>query len=215
MDTERQYYARDMSKREKYGKWSIEDMELALRAYIGMVINNQCSRDYGINKATILRHLRDTNKVAKGAKQSLGRNCTFNEDIECQICEIIVDIAKCLFGLTPKEVRKLAFDVAEANRIPRQFNREKKTAGKKVVQQISEKEHQSIATTTSSYEATFLNIIKGFNRENVYEFFDLLEKVCDENQIDAAKFYNMAESGFSTVAKKCRKLVSAKGQIRI
>nr|CAH7758128.1 unnamed protein product [Callosobruchus chinensis] len=174
-------------------------MELALRAYRnGDKGLNQCSRDYGINKATILRHLRDSNKVANGAKKSLGRNCTFNEDIERQICERIVDFAKCLFGLTPKEVRKLAFDVAEANRIPHQFNREKKTAGKKWYSRFMKRNSN---LSLRQPQATSLNRIKGFNRENVYEFFDLLEKVCDENQIDATRIYNMDESGFSTVAK--------------
>nr|CAH7716946.1 unnamed protein product [Callosobruchus chinensis] len=199
-----------MAKRGKYGKWSTEDMELALRAYRnGDKGLNQCSRDYGINKATILRHLRDSNKVANGAKKSLGRNCTFNEDIERQICERIVDFAKCLFGLTPKEVRKLAFDVAEANRIPHQFNREKKTAGKKWYSRFMKRNSN---LSLRQPQATSLNRIKGFNRENVYEFFDLLEKVCDENQIDATRIYNMDESGFSTVAKKCQKVVSAEKQ---
>ncbi|KAJ8932236.1 hypothetical protein NQ318_001793 [Aromia moschata] len=43
------------------------------------------------------------------------------------------------------------------------------------------------------------------------EFFDLLQNLCDKNKIAVTTIYNMDESGFSTVAKKCQKVVTLKG----
>ncbi|KAJ8932235.1 hypothetical protein NQ318_001792 [Aromia moschata] len=116
-----------MARRGKYGRWSVEDMEMALRAYSsGVKCLSQCSRDYGISKSTLLRHIRNTNKIAKGACKRLGRNPTFENDIEKLLCQHIVQFSNCLFGLTIRDIRKLAFDLAEYNNIPRQFNKEKR-----------------------------------------------------------------------------------------
>ena len=43
---------------------------------------------------------------------------------------------------------------------------------------------------------------KGSNKENVYGFFDLLEKVVHEESIDALHIFNVDESGFCTVQRK-------------
>ncbi|KAJ8938673.1 hypothetical protein NQ314_011374 [Rhamnusium bicolor] len=111
-----------------------------------------------------------------------------------------------LLGLTIRDIRKLAFDLAEKNNISHQFNREKKIAGKKWYYKFTRR-HRNLLRQPKS---TSLNRIKGFNKENVNEYFDLLEKLCDRHNIDATTIFNIDESGFSTVAKKCQKVVTIK-----
>jgi hypothetical protein len=49
---------------------------------------------------------------------------------------------------------------------------------------------------------------KDFNKENISQFFDILEKLVDENLIDAISIYNVEESGFTMVQKKYPRLVA-------
>ena len=53
-------------------------------------------------------------------------------------------------------------------------------------------------------ENTSINRAKGFNREAVSLFFDLLETIVRSNGIDASRIFNMDESGFTTVQKNVR-----------
>lgn len=198
-----------MAKRGNYGKWSEQDMEMPLRAYTSMEKElSQCSRDYNISKSALLRHIRNVNKSTKGKKPSLGRTATFDSKIEALLSKYILDFSNRLFGLTSRDVRKLAYDLADKNNIPHQFSKEKQITGKKWYYKFMERQsHLSLRQP----ESTSLNRIKGFNRENVDVFFNLLETVCDKNDIDATRIFNMDESGFATVAKKCQKVVAAKG----
>jgi hypothetical protein len=56
---------------------------------------------------------------------------------------------------------------------------------------------------------------KGFNKENISQFFDILEKLVDENQIDALRIYNVDESGFATVQKKSPKVIALRGKHQV
>lgn len=101
-----------MSKRGRYGSWSENDLLLAVAAYKnGNYGLNECSRVYGVPKATIKAHVDKKNLICNNVK-SMGRPPVFSADMEKIISEHILHLEECFFGLT-KEVRKLAFDIAE------------------------------------------------------------------------------------------------------
>lgn len=121
-----------------------------------------------------------------------------------------------MFGLTIDDVRKLAYDIMKALKahphIPSRFNQETGMAGykwyyafKKRYPELSLRQPESVSLARS----------KGFNRENVYEFFNLLAKVVDENNLDPHKIYKVDDSGFSTVRKKKRKILARSGKHQV
>lgn len=71
------------------------------------------------------------------------------------------------------------------------------------------KRHPKLCRQT---EATSMARAKGFNKERVYEFFDLLENISERYKLESTRIFNVDESGFSTVQKKTQKIVARKGK---
>ena len=107
-----------MPKDVKYGQWSEEDMKRALAVYkvenIGL---NEVCRQYGISKSTFYRHLIGTNIFAKEEKKVIGKLCDLKPEVEKEIVKHVLKLEESFFGITTKDFRKLAFDVAEINHI--------------------------------------------------------------------------------------------------
>ncbi|KAB0803436.1 hypothetical protein PPYR_00406 [Photinus pyralis] len=207
-----------MPKRE-YGKWSSETMKRALSEYEKNDIGfNECCRKYEIPKPTFRRHLlgqvkrgNDTTHQAK--RRVNGRELALPEEVERQLVEHILKFEELLFGLTINDVRKLAYDILAANpHIPNPFNKETKMAGKKWYYAFLAR-HPNISLRQP--ENVSIARCKGFNKTNVYNFFDILENVVDENGIDGFHIYNVDESGFSTVQKKAPKVLASKGKHQV
>lgn len=188
-----------MTKR-KYGTWTEMEMDMAIAAYRnGDMGFNECCRHYNIPKPTLKRHLDNKNVRANEAVKVLGRTTTLPPEVEEQLVNQIFKLEELLFGLTITDVRKLAFQIAERNGIPHNFNRNTEIAGKKWFYAFKAR-HKELSLREP--EATSMARAKGFNKKNVFEFFDILERVCDENKLDATRLFNVDESGFSTVQKK-------------
>lgn len=201
-----------MAKR-KYGTWGQDDMEMALQAYRnGDMGFNQCSRQYGIPKPTLKRHLDGANVYANEGCKSFGRNTTLPPRVEQELVDYILKLESLLFGLCINDVRSLAFQIAEKNEIPHNFSQETRMAGKKWFYSFKAR-HPEL--TYREPQATSLARVKGFNKENVYEFFDILQKIVEENAIDATRIFNVDESGVSTVQTKCKKVLAQRGKKQV
>ena len=77
---------------------------------------------------------------------------------------------KSLYGLTAIDVRKLAFEIAEAAECNHPFSKENKMAGKDWLSGFL-KRHQDLSIR--SPQATNLSRAVAFNREKVKQFFTL------------------------------------------
>lgn len=197
----------------KYCKWTVEELNLAMNAYQnGELGLNASAKTYNIPKATLKRHLESKNKIANRNVKFHGGVPTFSKDIEIEIKNHLIKLEEMMFGLTALDVRKLAFDVAEKNNLPHTFNKEKRCAGKKWYYSFMKRNPD---LSLRQPENTSLARAKGFNRQNVQQFFDLLEKICDDNKLDATRIFNVDESGFSTVQKRCQKVIAAKGKKQV
>ncbi|KAF2893993.1 hypothetical protein ILUMI_12189 [Ignelater luminosus] len=109
-----------------------------------------------------------------------------------------------------RDIRKAAFDFVEQNNIKHNFNRNKYSDGRqKMVLPIHEETFKYL------FKAAGSHVFGQFHRENVYGFFNLLEKVLDENRLDATTIFNVDENGFSGVQKKYQEILARKGKHQI
>lgn len=201
----------------KYGKWTPENMIRALEEFkAGKITLNECCRKYEIPKKTFLRHVRgQVNRgVNRGTNMAVnGRQTALPEEAENELVDVILRFEESMFGLTITDVRKLSFQVLEANpHLKNPFNKEKKMAGKKWFYAFI-KRHPTLSLRQP--ENVSIARARGFNRESVSHFFDMLEKTVVENTLNALRIFNVDESGFSTVQKKSPKILAQKGKHQV
>ncbi|CAH1995185.1 unnamed protein product [Acanthoscelides obtectus] len=199
-----------MSQRGKYGKWSETSMQEALNAYENNVAGlNEIARRYKVPKATLKRRIDDTNKNVHGCEKKFGRSTDLPLEIENEIVNHVLELERSLFGITRNDLRKLAYDVAEANGILHRFKNGK--AGKKWYYCFMSR-HKELSLRqpepTSAARAT------GFNKEKVKAFFDCLTSLYNEYNFSPSCIYNVDETGLSTVQRP-QKIIAQKGKHQI
>ena len=204
-----------MAKRE-YGKWTPENMVRALEEFReGKIRLNECCRKFEIPKKTFLRHVRgEVNRGIIRENESVnGRQTALPREAEKELVDVILKFEENMFGLTITDVRKLAFQVLEANpHLKNPFNKNNKIAGKKWYYAFMRR-HPTLSLRQP--ENVSIARIRGFNRDSVLHFFDILERIVDENGLNALRIFNVDESGFTTVQKKSPKIVAQKGKHQV
>jgi hypothetical protein len=136
----------------KYGRWGPQDMERALAApRNGDIGLNAAAREYCVSKATLKRHLDWKNYFAVESTQVIGSVEDIPPHVEEQLVHHVLQLEQCMFGTTVTDLRLLAFQVAELNRIPHRFNKEKQAARKKMVLWFHETTPTTKPQTTRSY----------------------------------------------------------------
>lgn len=175
------------------------------------------AKNFGINYRTLTRYCKKFTDEEIGyeavstptTKIGYQRNRQiFIDEQEQELKNYIIQASSVYNGLTPKGIRKLAFELAISNnlKVPKSWEANK-LAGPDWFTSFLRR-HPSLSIRTP--ESTSLARATSFNQHNVKTFFDNLELVITRYRIQPCDIWNMDETGVTTVQKP-NKVVARKG----
>lgn len=209
---------RNYQRTSSRNSWSEENMASAVRAVLdGTMGFLKAAHAHGVTKSTLERKVKKarlhdlTPEVA--AKKKLGRfQNVFTPHQENELVKHVLTLEERLFGITLTDLRMLAFELAESNNILHSFNRDKKMAGKHWLYNFLGRNR---ALSLRNPEATSKARAKGFNRDAVKKFFDLLSSLYNKYKFAPNDIYNVDETGILTVPNKQSKVLALRGKKQV
>ncbi|XP_048063620.1 uncharacterized protein LOC125278459 isoform X1 [Megalobrama amblycephala] len=166
------------------------------------------AKSHGICHVTLNRYWQKYKELKDQGSRDLPRvgyyspHQVFTREQEETLSQYISQAADIYYGLTPREVRKFAYQLAvEFNIQHPQTWDEKKMAGPDWFSSFMKRNPR---LSVRSPQATSLSRATSFNRANVELFFSQLGEVIDKNGFDGSDIWNVDETGVTTVQAPSR-----------
>lgn len=176
-------------------RWTKVNLTSAMRAvnHDGVSVK-RAAKEHGIPRQTLVRYL----KLAPQQKVRLAGSYStvFSEEEEAELVQHILKLEVSFYGVTAREVRSLAFQLAEKNGKTHPFSKEKQLAG---VDWLIGFRKRNPKLSFRSPEATSAARAQGFNRISVNKFYDVLEKEFETGMFSPSRIYNVDETSVVTV----------------
>lgn len=164
----------------------------------------QIAKEMGIPEATLRKRLKCGN-----VPTSLGRyKPVFPIHKEEELAQQVRDLDARFYGITKKDLQRVAYKFACANNLEHCFNEEKKIAGDTWLKGFCKRHN----ITLRQPEKCSLGRMMGFNKIQVSRFFENLQSLYEKRQYTPDRIYNMDETGLSTVPNKLPKVLTTKGK---
>ncbi|KAB0799876.1 hypothetical protein PPYR_07756 [Photinus pyralis] len=198
--------------------WPVEEMAKAIEEVLaGRMGYMKAAKTFNVPQSTLedrIKKARTQNlSPADAAIKKLGRyTSVFSSSEERELVQYVLKLEERLFGVTLRDLRALAFELAEKNDMNHPFNKEKKMAGKTWLYAFL-KRNNSLSLRRP--EATSLARAKGFNKTAVGAFFNLLQSVYEEHKFKPENIYNVDETGMMTVPNKQSKILALRGKKQV
>lgn len=203
-----------MSKKGKIRQWIPSDMKGAIMAVRNNVMGIKlASKTYGVPHTTLQRMARSQEPCDKLLSKSLGRPPILGETLERDLVKYCLEMESRYWGLTRSDIRSLAYQLAEKNNIDHKFSYIKQCAGKDWLYGFCKRHQNSISFRKPT--GTSVDRAKGFSRENVNIFFDLLEKEFEKYNFPPTRIWNVDETGLSVVQSKQPEIIARRGKKQI
>lgn len=131
-----------------------------------------------------------------------------NDHLEEELTQYILICSKIYYGLTPKNIREIAYELALANqvKVPDTWYNSKMASAEWFSKFL--KRHRNLSLREP--EATSLSRATSFNKHNVSSFFENLKAVFDRYKFQSKDVWNADETGVQTVQRPS-KIVAEKG----
>ncbi|CAH2090770.1 unnamed protein product [Euphydryas editha] len=146
------------STKKRRGEWTETQLKSALQAVKSCQMSQRkAAETYGIPRRTLRNH------IESGSMEKItGRVPILNKSQEKDLCKRI--LSQIGMPLTPKIVRKQAYEFCKSNNIPNFFNDKKNIAGKKIFETQSRNiaSKGSIVKSRQSTKTQQANSFKAF-----------------------------------------------------
>lgn len=169
--------------------WAEIDMKNAIEAVMEKKMGQLlASKTFGVPFTTLRRRASSGVGCKKGYLG--GRKPTFDQVLEKEILHHLKELEIRLFAMTPKDVCKLAQDIAETNGIPHYFSKTKKAAGWDWLKGFRMR-NPTISLRTP--EATSAARARAFNKPQVANYFNNLKKTLEEVGFEPQNIWKVEE----------------------
>lgn len=196
------------SNRESWDENNMQEAIVAVKAKrMGWLL---ASKTFNVPFGTLRRRASKEEGWKKGYIG--GHKSTFNENLENELVQHIKKMESMFFGLTTDNVRKLAFQIAEAKQIPHRFSTKTKMAGWTWLNGFRQR---NPTISLRSPESTSAARARAFNKVQIAKYFQMLSGVLDEHKFQPNDIWNMDESGITTVPSKNTKILATKGRKQV
>lgn len=173
----------------------------------------KAAKTFGVPKTTLIRLSQESKTPLKEVTNlKLGRKATLPPVLENELAEYALKMEASAFGLTRSDLKTLAYQLAEKNKLDHNFSKDKQSAGKTWLR-LFLKRHPDLSYRRPT--GTSIARLKGFNRENVDEFFKLLEEAMNKYHYTPNDIYNVDETGITLVPGKMPEILARKGKRQI
>lgn len=181
-------YCRETQK----ASWTSVQLKAALNSIRNGSSVREASKIFNIPRSTLQKRWKQNSDISP----SLGRKAVFSVVEEELLAIHVIHLSKLFYGISRKEIKKCAYAYAEKKGMACPFNKDRETAGDDWLWGFM-KRNPTIALRKP--EATSINRITAFNKEEVAIFFNNLEQVQAKYNFQVHRIFNIDETGISTV----------------
>ena len=169
---------RNYVRKSNRQSWTVQNMSDAIEACRrGEMGYKKAAVQYGVPRSTLRDRIKSRNKKLKGIEKGIekgfsGYEQVFSKEKEDDLVRYILHMEEIMMGLTRDDVRSLAFQMAERNKLSHPFNKNTEMAGVDWYYSFM-KRHPELSLRIP--ELTSAARARAFNRRNVMAFFKLFE----------------------------------------
>jgi hypothetical protein len=199
---------------KKRKKWDFERMKLAVAAVKEKKMGYlKAAKTFGVPKSTLENYVNDKTKdVDELCNTRMGRKCVLGEDLEKDLVKYCKKMEETFYGVTVRDIKQLAFQLAVKNNVDHPFPLAKGAAGKKWLRNFLKR---NPTLSLRKPQSMALARAKGFTQANVKMFYDLLEPELKKVNMKPNKVFNVDETGITVVQSRRSKVLAVKGKKQI
>lgn len=202
-----------MPNQRKRKNWDAENMIAAIKACRSKTMGyKKSAKTHGVPQTTLERLVKMNGPPEVVVQTKLGKKPVFSPEMEDHLSTHCLQMEQKYFGITKKDICRMAFALCKENKIKNPFNNIKECAGSKWFKCFLRR-HPELSVRTP--QGISYARIKSFTPDNVSKFFDLYEPEMDKIRHNPSRIYNCDESGISVVQHKHIKVIARKGKKQI
>lgn len=172
----------------------------------------KANKQFNVPKTTLMRLSNmKYGTPEEAAKIKRGRSTVLGKALEEELVQYCLTMEASFFGLTCKDLQRMAVQLAERNNIEHPFKNE--IAGKKWVS-LFLKRHKTKLSERKPAGTSYSRAL-GFSKENTEIFYNLLEDFYEKSKFTPDRIYNIDESGITVVQSKVDKVIGLKSKKQI